>query len=656
MENRKKSSIRKSMSLVETIMGPLNEDLISKAALEGKLLASELEGYLKMMTKDSKVANELTRSGIRTSEELLTALKGNRLTSTLKGSLELSILKSNTKNPKLIELAAENLVRNKSFDQKYAAEFAKGQPAYEKALKQAGYSDDAITKIVQKKFNLQKPKPVPPNPTPKPTPPKPLKTWWEKWKTRLLEFLKTKPNWKKLVAWGAGLGISAAALWWMIDSFASDQKGDDFPPVPPVDDSEWAPCIKELITSKEGTVMTLENSGLVVVRVVTQEYPQGLNFMANGRVADVATKKMGTWKCKNGAPTIQAESKRISLKGLLNEQSGEVTDEQMDSYVDSAVDDLDGYVAEYNLKSLKDILTALKGKTYQGEDATKKFLQFYKEDEGVDFVTDVNSVGVANLSVMAKNMKPQIIAMAKGGGVTPPTPPKSGSIGLSNIDITWDGDKKEDGKKDDGKIVPKPKKGVNYHDCSSKDFPFEFGCIAPKIAEIQGCIGVKPQKGYFGPKTLSALKNLEYIKGESVITKEMYDKIKTLPGCGQPVKTDDKKVTAPAPEEKPQPQMPTNGENPDAAGLKKPEVAPEKTPAPATPEETGQDIYNRLQRQGFFRGRKIGENDRVPYKGGELPGGDVEKLDQFFGDNGYKRFRPAQEGKRYGEKYVWRKP
>jgi hypothetical protein len=143
----------------------------------------------------------------------------------------------------------------------------------------------------------------------------------------------------------------------------------------------------------------------------------------------------------------------------------------------------------------------------------------------------------------------------------------------------------------------------------------------------------------------------------SGITKTIYDEVKAK--CGGTTKTDDNKVATPAPEEKPQAQMPTNGENPDAAGLKKPEVAPEvtpeKTPESAAPEETGRDIYNRLEKQGFFRGSKIGENNRVPYKGGKLPNSDVQKLDQFFGDEGYKRFEPAKEGKRYGEKYVWRK-
>ena len=667
MENKNYSPIRNKMSLIETIKQSLDEDLIASAAREGKLVASELEAYLKIMIKDQKIAAELTKNGIRTAEELLAALKGNRLSKTLKGSLELGVLKSNTKNAKLIDLASENLVRNKVFDQKYAAEFAKGQPAYEKALKQAGYSEDAITKIVQKKFNQIDPKTGKPyarpetiakkdigatsgKPNPKPNvapAPSNIKSLWEKWKTRLQEQLKKKRSWKELVAWGAGLSIGAAALWYMMDGFVSDdEKPADTPPTPPADDTQWAPCVKELLDSKEGTLMQTADN-LTVVRLVTPEYPEGLNFVSNGRVADVKTKKMGNWKCKDGEVKIQAESKIMSLTRLvLSEQANEISDETMDTYVDDAVDDLDGYVAEYNLQSLFDILTALKGKTNNGEDATKKFLQYYKEDENADFVSDVQSVGVANLSVKAKNMKTQIIALANNTSAQPVTPPVAGKIGLSKIDISWDGEKPAETPVGGG-----GKSGVNYHDCSSKDFPLEFGCISPKIAEIQGCLGITPQKGYFGPKTKRTMESTYNLS--SGITKTIYDEVKAK--CGEAAKTDDNKVVTPAPEEKPQAQMPTNGENPDAAGLNKPEVAPEKTPEPAAPEETGRDIYNRLEKQGFFRGSKIGENNRVPYKGGKLPNSDVQKLDQFFGDEGYKRFEPAKEGKRYGEKYVWRK-
>jgi len=673
MENKNYSPIRNKMSLIETIKQSLDEDLIASAAREGKLVASELEAYLKIMIKDTKIADELTKAGIRTAEELLAALKGNRLSKTLKGSLELGVLKSNTKNAKLIDLASENLVRNKVFDQKYAAEFAKGQPAYEKALKQAGYSEDAITKIVQKKFNQIDPKTGKPyarpetiakkdigatsgKPNPKPNvppPPSNIKSLWEKWKTRLQEQLKKKRSWKEMVAWGAGLSIGAAALWYMIDQFvADDEKPAETPPTPPADDTQWAPCVKELLDSKEGTLMQVGASNLTVVRLVTAEYPEGLNFVSNGRVADIKTGKMGSWKCKDGEVKVQKESIIMSLTRLvLSEQANEISDETMDTYVDDAVDDLDGYVAEYNLQSLFDILTALKGKTNNGKDAISEFLRYYKEDEGVDFVSDVQSVGVANLSVKAKNMKTQIIALANNTSAQPVTPPVAGKIGLSKIDISWDGEKPAETPVGGGSVGGGSKSGVNYHDCSSKDFPLEFGCISPKIAEIQGCLGITPQKGYFGPKTKRTMESTYNLS--SGITKTIYDEVKAK--CGEPAKTDDNKVVTPAPEEKPQAQMPTNGENPDAAGLNKPEVAPEKTPEPAVPEETGRDIYNRLEKQGFFRGSKIGENNRVPYKGGKLPNSDVQKLDQFFGDEGYKRFEPAKEGKRYGEKYVWRK-
>ena len=636
MENKNNSSVSNKMSLIETYYQSLNEDLISKAALEGKLIASELEGYLKMMTKDSKISAELTKAGIRTSEELLTALKGNRLTSTLKGSLELSILKSNTKNAKLIDLAAENLVRNKSFDQKYAAEFAKGQPAYEKALKQAGYSEDAITKIVQKKFNLPIPKPTAPKPTtPKPTPPKPLKSWWEKWRTKFEPFLKNKPNWKQIVAWGAGLGISAAALWWMIDTFASDKKGDDFPPIPPVD-TEWAPCIQELLKSKEGIISQTSN-GQISVIVKPTDFPGGVQFYNNGRVMDVAGKKMGTWKCK-GTKAVVAEAQKISLSGLLNEQGGDVTN-KMGSYVSTAVVDLDGYVGEDNLKSLFNILTSLKGKTYKGQDAITKFLAYYKADEkGDDFISDVNSVGVANMGVEAQDMKDDIIALAKGGGTVPPVP-TNGKKGISGFDIKWDGEDKIK------KIIP-PIKKSRYHDCSGKD-TFEFGCKAPKIKEIQICLGMEQryQTGNFGPLTKKALEDMSYDTSQG-ITVEMYNRIKStcsgdsnkprLDGSIEPLKTNLTPKSAPV----------------NADNLKLPNLQP------VGQGNRGESIYKGLK-NNYGDGTNpempyiFSSGGRIKYKGDDLGDDVLGQLDQYIGTLGYQRIK--EKDKDYGVKYVWAK-
>jgi hypothetical protein len=161
MENKNAQLIRKYMNLMESIetkiiveekSTDINEDLLASAAREGKLIASELEGFLKMMKQDSKISAELVKSGIRDAEELLLALKGNRLSAALKGSLELNILKSQTTNAKLIDLASENLSRNQKFLQKYSNEIKQGQPQFEAALKKSGYSNRAITKIVEKAY------------------------------------------------------------------------------------------------------------------------------------------------------------------------------------------------------------------------------------------------------------------------------------------------------------------------------------------------------------------------------------------------------------------------------------------------------------------------------------------------------------------------
>jgi len=147
-------------TLTENIDEILNEGggVIKDLVSTGSLVAKELEGVLQTMMKDSKVADALkevelfkggTKTGVRTAEELISAIKLNKLTSSLKGELELAILHSKTTNKTLVDAAASNLVRNQKFLSKYATELSQGQAQYEKALKTAGYSDEAITSIVK---------------------------------------------------------------------------------------------------------------------------------------------------------------------------------------------------------------------------------------------------------------------------------------------------------------------------------------------------------------------------------------------------------------------------------------------------------------------------------------------------------------------------
>lgn len=140
------------------------QGVVRDVVMGGGIAARELEGVLKTMMKDSKVANALEkvtltdakgmRTGVRTAEELASAIKLNKLTPMLKGELELAILKSRTTNKSLIDAAASNLARNKSFLNKYSSSLAKGQVEYEKALKAAGYSEEAITSIVKQTENI----------------------------------------------------------------------------------------------------------------------------------------------------------------------------------------------------------------------------------------------------------------------------------------------------------------------------------------------------------------------------------------------------------------------------------------------------------------------------------------------------------------------
>ena len=151
-------------TLTENIDEILSEQGVIKDLVStGSIVARELEGVLKTMMKDSKVAKDLknveiykggVKTGVRTAEELINAIKLNKLSSSLKGELELAILRSKTTNRTLIDSAASNLARNQKFINKYTAEIRQGQSQYEAALKRAGYSDEAITSIVQQTESL----------------------------------------------------------------------------------------------------------------------------------------------------------------------------------------------------------------------------------------------------------------------------------------------------------------------------------------------------------------------------------------------------------------------------------------------------------------------------------------------------------------------
>jgi hypothetical protein len=226
------------------------------------------------------------------------------------------------------------------------------------------------------------------------------------------------------------------------------------------------------------------------------------------------------------------------------------------------------------------------------------------------------------------------------------------------IKITWDQKKIDDGNKtDDGKKTDNS--GTKYFDCSTKDFPLEFGCISPKIAEIQCCLGVKPQKGYFGPITMKA------IGGSKVITKEIYDKIKS--NCkGQSTDTSTSTTSATKPGYTPKGLGKVDASKFDYLNSPSGGDTSNNTASTQTTQETPEQLYSRLTSNY----QKLDDNgnptypfiksegDRIKYKGPEITDASILKgLNDLMAQKGYKSLpiKSLPKEASYGFKYVWEK-
>jgi hypothetical protein len=657
----KSKEIRKFINLMESINDNIKTNNIELdeanpfgvAAREGKIIAKEIESVFNVIKSDSKISPLLTKAGVTNADEMLNLIKNDFKTidklstkvgklipkeaGQLRGGFELGVLKSSTTNKKLIDIAAENLVKDRRFFDEYK-QYA-NEVDLVKKLKERGYSDQAAKNIAKKRFSGKYTvgkRPI--KPTTKPTSGvgTTVKKYTKEQFQKLKEFLTGgKRNWKDILKWGAGIGIGGSVLWYMLSD--SGQKPDDLPTTPPTQ-SEWMPCIQKLISDKIGTLVTSSSSSEISVLVTNSEYPNGIKFYSNGRVKDFTTGKMGTYKCKQGQIVPQQVSEQLGI----NEQSSEISQQQMKSYVDDAVDDLDGYVAVYNLNNLKSYLTALKGKTYKGRNAIQAFLEFYKEDEGGDdFVKDVQSVGVKTLGVDGIEAKKNILSLVQSMNT-----PTTGGSGLDDISIEWDTPTQGGGTGGGSK------KSI-YHDCTQKDFPFEFGCINPKIGEIQECLGVTPTKGYFGPKTQSALNKKGY--DATTITQETYDTIMSTCGGGSqnttPVDIDPNTGRQRSVLDKY--KYDTKGKLKSAIDFANSSMKP-TTPTnggQSSNLSNGEDVYKQLVKDGSIVGSIEDDSDRIKQKG-KLTDDQLKQMDQFLGTLGYKRFKQKEKAS-YGVKYVW---
>ena len=216
------------------------------------------------------------------------------------------------------------------------------------------------------------------------------------------------------------------------------------------------------------------------------------------------------------------------------------------------------------------------------------------------------------------------------------------NTGIGNINITWDGEASP--------VTTEPVKtdNPNYHDCSSKDFPLEFGCIAPKIAEIQKCLGITPQKGYFGPKTKKGLEDLQYNLSGG-ITKETYDKI--ISACNPTTGSTTGTTTGS-----------TTGSTTSVTGTTTGSTTGNTTTAPITPPAVpAEPVYDRNRLQELLASKNLVKKRNgviVKWKGPELEGNDYYILDKYLKDQGYIQKKQRETGDRDDEdvtmKYKWK--
>lgn len=451
----------------------------------------------------------------------------------------------------------------------------------------------------------------------------------------LLSGLRAGWTWKKSLAWATALGIGGGALWYWMTQYAGDSLPPDMPQVPP---SDYAPCVQNLLDTGKGSIYT-SPQGQVSVRVVDEGYPLGVLIYSNGQIRDLSTRRMGRWTCVEGQVQATNENKkRLSLMSLL-EQSNEVTTDQMTKFLRTAVMDLDGWVGVDNINSLINIVNSLKGKTYNGQDAFEYFLGVYLEDEGENFIDDVNSVGVQTLGLPGIEGKRKLLALINS------SPAQVSSGGLSDLNIVWDGGSGSSSGGSSG-----TSSGMRYFSCEDWDLrtkPYILGCKATRISEVQSCLGLKPD-GMFGPKTEKALKDIEADVSNG-ITAQIYNRV--MKACGRPEldmgtpttgSTETPTTTEPSP----------SGETQTAGSTETPTATATSPISEPTTSTTGRDIYMRLVENGLLTSSR--KNRKFRYKGDILSQDDLFKLTQFIKSIYGLDLTNVREAGDENYRYIWK--
>jgi len=480
-------------------------------------LKGSLEDVMKFAKNENKALKYARGGEIKNVDDLVNALRTGAMSGKEVGKLYSGLMKSPSTPSEIINTIARDLVGDATFIRKYA-QYGGDFRNLEKELGKAQYSAKARKRILQYakqdvKFNkaVERVTGKPLNqggklttqtgkPTVKKTKvsnPGKVKAWVKKHKTATILGSLAVLGGGGLVAYFATKGentpedqSSATELEQILSSFP--------------------PCVLKLKDRLE--IVTGTDSGTVALLMRQTGVPEydragGIYLYSNGRIILFDNTKRGNYTCKD-IESLQESLKMMSIiKNIITEQSSnEISQEQMGNYIDTVVDDLDGWVAVYNLESIKNVLTALKGKTYKGKSALEAFKGFYYRDEKANLIDDINKVGVRTLGVKGMELKDEVVALASGSSAVPSARSSAGGVN-DVLNITWD----RQGGTGSSAAGGVGRKTVRYRNC--KEGRYTKGCYnKTTIPQVQRCLGLDPD-GKFWTLTQQALENIGYSNG-----------------------------------------------------------------------------------------------------------------------------------------------
>ena len=606
---------------------------------------------------DAKLADDLLNisksrqiKGVNNADELVNALKSQTLNKQGMGDLMTGALKTKdisddfvravvpmwVEDPRFLtawtqpsKKLSKNGLLGKGYSSKAADEiisYSKRSKKFQDAIKSGGYKPN--TKIKPSSSGRKK-----------------VPSGWVKYKDEVLKKLKLGWKWYQLLKWGAGLGISGAILWYIVDTFGGDDKPSDMPTTSP---SEWSTCVDNMISAGMGQGSTLDD-GTEVVTIKDSTYPNGIVLYSNGTLKDLTNNKTGRWVCKEGdAEPIQESKKMFSLLDIILEQE---FDEELTNDVDRIRRYLNFPVTQSGLRSAYQIL-----KKYYDNGKGEDFLRRYKRsgwgrgdmEKTLKYIVTTNETSI--------EIKDQLINLVKRirSGENQNQGSQTGDNNQRRrlddyINITWDGEQVQTGS--GTSTAP----NVRYFDCENWDIntkPYIIGCQSSKIREIQSCLGENPD-GKFGPNTQKALMDIEADMSKG-ITAEIYNRV--MRNCNRPeLETNQQTQQEP---ETTQQEPETTQQEPETTQSTDGELQTGVEPIQfgeisfSSPQETGEQFYMRLLNNNRFIGSS--DKNRIKYKDYPLTKDEYNKLTEFLSTKGFYPLKAKEKGDEK-MKYVWKK-